>query len=270
MVIILTALFFGCGRESTYDKERTLELVTVRNAGFAGLEENKLDEAEAAFKHMIEIAPDEVIGYANLGLVYLRSRQFEDAEVQFVKALALEPGNPIVLLNLTEIYILTNREGAVLGALEEAHKHSPNHAKTLYRLAKIYLASSDKDIRERGLEYLGKVVEILPANIAVRLQLIEILIRDNKFDTALAHMETLRAQIPALPEDSGEFFAQSMELLKAQKSEESLVPTMRFHNLLKSTLLYRSGILDLESFRGPFIGTPVLSFTKETVFEEQA
>ena len=266
----LVILVNGCAVQKKADLEIILKMAATRNAGIAFLEENDLNEAESAFKRLIRIAPDEIMGYANLGLIYLRSRRYAEAEVQFTQALKLDHHNPDVRLNLTEVFKLTDRDEDVLRVLEETIEYSPHHSKTLYRLAQLYLRSNDAEILRRGKEYLTQVVNNLPANIAVRLQLIEILIRGGAGDTALEHLEELRRQMPKMPEESVEFFREAISMLEAFRIDDALLPAMRFHNLVKRTLLYRSGILDLESFRGPFVGSPILTFAQDASFREQA
>ena len=46
-------------------------MVSLRNLGLAYIEEENFIEAINVFKVLIELAPNEPLGYANLGLVYL-------------------------------------------------------------------------------------------------------------------------------------------------------------------------------------------------------
>ena len=105
--LIFTLLCFGfassCktrnaheGEGSTIEKleqDQFRKAASARTAGLSYLQENKLEEAEAEFLKLIELAPNEALGYANLGIVYMRQDRLEDAEVQFEKALTLDESN---------------------------------------------------------------------------------------------------------------------------------------------------------------------------------
>ncbi len=259
----------GCGARKGGDQQTVIEMVNSRNLGLAYLEENKLIEAESEFRKLIEIAPDEALGYANLALVYLRKSQYAEAEAQIKKALKLRPKDPDILLNLAVIYEQTQRHGDVLKVLVEILEYSPDHVKTLYKLAQIYSKYGDEEARLLAEGYLSKIVESLPANIAARLQLVEILLKSGKGDPAAKHMEELRKQIPELPEESVEFFEKGLALAQASEAKRALVSAMIFHNFLKETPLYQSGTLNLKSQWGPFIGSPNFTFNQDVSFQMQ-
>lgn len=269
MGALLVLIFSGCEKKQVEDKKKSLDMVTIRTLGLAYLEENKLKEAEAEFLKLIEIAPEEALGHANLGLVYMRMGKYVEAEEQVKKALKIEPKKPDIRLNLAEIYELTQREDEAIKVLENTLKHTPDHVKTLYKLAKIYTKSHDQKVRLRGEQYLKKVVERMPANIVVRLQLIEILLRNRKTDQAAMHMEELRKQMPELPKESVEFFEKGLALMQASKPKEALVPAMILHNFLKVTPQYQADILDLKGPGGPLMGSPILTFSQDISLEIQ-
>ena len=254
----------GCAGRKLEGQPQILAMVDARNMGLTYLNENRLDEAELEFKKLIEIAPDEAMGYANLALVYLRDGLYEEAQTQISKALKLEPGDPDLRLILTEIYTLAHREEDALELLAQTARQSPDHVKTLYRLAGIYSKSSNGQVRLRAEKYLNAIVQSAPANIAARLQLVENLLRGGKGDPAAMHAEELRKQLPALPEDSVEFFDKAIDSMRAQRAGASLVPFRIFHTFLKETPLYQSAISDLQGQPGPFVGTPILTFSQNT------
>jgi Flp pilus assembly protein TadD len=55
------------------------ELYTTRTLGLNYLQRNQLPEAEAEFKKLIKLAPDDPLGYANLGLTYLQAGRYAEA-----------------------------------------------------------------------------------------------------------------------------------------------------------------------------------------------
>ena len=100
-------LLFSCGvkKHEIKDKHKAREMLTTRTLGLGYLEENKLEEAEAQFKKLIIIAPNEALGYANLGLIYLRSGKYDEVEVQARKALKYDKTNAKTRLILAKLSI---------------------------------------------------------------------------------------------------------------------------------------------------------------------
>ena len=61
---LLVLGIFACKK-----KQASVEdLYTTRILGVSYLQRNQLPEAEAEFKKLIDLAPDDPLGYANLGL----------------------------------------------------------------------------------------------------------------------------------------------------------------------------------------------------------
>ncbi len=263
-LIVFVCLFFvfSCAKKEA-DKKKSVDMVTVRTLGLAYLEENKLNEAEAEFKKLIEIAPDEANGYANLALVYVRKADYAQAEVEIKNALKHSPDDPDIRLNLAEIYELTGSEKEATATLESTLKTTPEHTRTLYKLAQQYLRSAEPGAQQKAQDYLARVVRLLPANILARLQLTESTLRNRDADLALLHLEEIRKQLPELPAESVEYFQRAISFMQAGKAEEALLPTLRFHNFMKLTPLYQGDIQQLKGSVGPLLGTPLLSFSQD-------
>jgi Flp pilus assembly protein TadD len=85
------------------------ELYTARMLGTGYLQRNQLPEAEAEFKKLTRLAPDDPLGYADLGLTYLQAGRYAEAEKQLRRARELDPGSSEVGLALARLYSLTGR-----------------------------------------------------------------------------------------------------------------------------------------------------------------
>ena len=260
-------IFSSCEERKVKNSEIIKQMITFRTLGLANLEESKLKEAELEFQNLIRIAEREALAYANLGLVYMRMGKLDKAEEQLNVALEIEPYHPDIRLILTEVYLLSNREEDAQAILEGTLTETPDHAKTLYYLGEMYSKSMDREETSRGELHLRKLVSVLPGNIPSRIQLIEILIRNHRTDQAIWQMEELRQQIPELSEEASEFFNQSLDLLQASNTEEAFTPSRIFHNLLKPTPLYRSGIIKLKGPGGALRGFPILNFSQDVYME---
>ena len=61
LFLVLTIWTFGCDSKKPVDKQTSRDILSSRTLGLAYLEENKLDEAEAEFLKLIDLAPDEAL-----------------------------------------------------------------------------------------------------------------------------------------------------------------------------------------------------------------
>ncbi|MGH7496012.1 MAG: FG-GAP-like repeat-containing protein [bacterium] len=238
-------------------------MLTHRNLGLAYLEDNKLREAAAEFQTLVEIAPQEPLGYANLGLACLRMHELEPAEKWLHEALQQEPDHLDICLLLAKVYELTDRENQAIRTLESSLKKHPNHVRTLYQLAQYYLNAQDVDLRQKAEDCLTQVVHALPANVAARLQLVELLLQNDKPGQALEHMETIRQTLPELPPGSEEIFQRSLELMRDASAEQALSPARTFHNLVKPASWYQGAIAELKGADPSSLGAPITRFSQE-------
>ncbi|MCK5701376.1 MAG: tetratricopeptide repeat protein, partial [Cyclobacteriaceae bacterium] len=174
-VIFILALN-GCKKKPVDEKQLARDKITIRTLGLAYMEENKLEEAEAEFLKLTDIAPDEALGFANLGLVYLRMDKYENALKQLDESVRLDPKDPNIRLIRSKAFDLNNETDKAIKELEETLKFAPDDARTLYQLAELQVKINNDDAKTNRINYLSKVVEVSPTNIVPRLQLIEMLL----------------------------------------------------------------------------------------------
>jgi tetratricopeptide (TPR) repeat protein len=267
LVIILMILLLGCRGA---DKQKARDMIITRTMGLAYIEENKLPEAENAFKQLIKIAPHEALGYANLGLVYIRMGNYQEAEVRLKEALSIEPNDPEIQLNLAEVYILTNRKREAIQLLEKSLNHHPDHIRTMYKLGQNYSRSDTMAIRLKAEGLLKGVVEFLPANITARLELVDILLGNDKPKDALGYFEDLKQQIPEFPNEANQFYDHSISYMQQEMTNEAQSSFNIFRNIIKPTPLFRAGFDELTGMSGPLIGTPVVTFRKDIGLTSQS
>jgi len=262
LAIFLFIFLSACEKKQVEDKRRLTAMISARTLGLAYLEEHKLQEAEAEFRKLIELAPREALGYANLALVFLRKGEYALAHEQIKKALKIDPDDADIRLIAAKIFELDNREAEAIRELEAALKKTPDHVKALYALSEIHLARDEDAARQKSETYLSQIVDLKPANIVARLQLIETLLRNGKADPATARMEEIVKQVPELSKEAREFYDKALSLMRAGKTTEAITPAIIFHNLLKLTSLYQASILELKGPGGALIGFPVMTFNQ--------
>src|SRR2546423_3141205 len=115
LIATLTVSLTSCRRDKPAPVE---ELFTTRTLAMSHLQRGQLPEAEVQFKKLIELAPNDPLGYANLGLTYLQEARYPEAEEQLKRARKLDSANPDVVLTLAKLYSLTNRQADARTILE--------------------------------------------------------------------------------------------------------------------------------------------------------
>ncbi len=253
----------GCGRKAAIDPLTAEQMIVHRNLGIAYLEDNNLENAIGEFQQLVDLAPQEPLGYANAGLAYLRMGDYEQAEEWLQEGLNLEPYHPDIGLLLAKVYEINFREDEAISILENTLEKYPDHSLTLYQLAQYYINTQEPDALMKAEDCLTQVVDALPANIAARMQLIELLVEKGRPDQGIYHMEIIRQVLPELPEGSLETFERALELLHKADTEQAFTPTRIFHNLLKPTAFYQAAITELKGIGGSITGRPVYRFSQD-------
>jgi tetratricopeptide (TPR) repeat protein len=86
--------------------------------GLIARAENRLDQADAAFRRVLEIDPDDVGAKVNLALVYLQQRRYDEAVRLCEAVLAAEPYNATALYNLGQALTRSGRTAEGSRALQ--------------------------------------------------------------------------------------------------------------------------------------------------------
>jgi Tfp pilus assembly protein PilF len=263
MLWVIASCFCGCHQTNKKHTADPGELISIKTLGLAYLEENQLEEAEAEFLKLVDLDPEEVLGYANLGVVYLRMGKYQDAEEWLKQAIKMDPKDPDIRLILAKVYEMNNQSGKAISELEQAIRLSPGHVKSLYQLTELYASLTDDESIENRHQYADALVKAAPGNIVPRLNLIEILILEGQTDKALEQMEGLRQIFPEFPKEAIEYYDKTVAALQVKDVDNASVSFMIFHNYLKVTAPYQSGILDLKGPGGSLIGFPVITFDQQ-------
>src|SRR5207237_1263192 len=151
------------------------------------------------------------------------------------------------------LFRLTGRPQDAHRVLESATHTSPNHLKTLYALAELDSA--------RRREYLGRVVDIAPANVPAQLSLAEALLNAGDTSGARDHLELLRQRLPQMPPQAERFFALALADVQANRAAEARVAFARAKAFLETTPVYQAGLADLRAPEGASPGYPVLTLS---------
>src|SRR5437867_10906693 len=145
-------LLLGCrGAVPRGDEQaRSDSAVMARTWGLAYLQQHQLPRAEAEFRKVVALAPDQALGYANLGLVYLREGRFRDAEAQLRRAAALDSANSDVGLMLASVYVETGRERDAHREIDRVLRRDSTDMRALFALAVLADRTTGAVVRWRG------------------------------------------------------------------------------------------------------------------------
>lgn len=263
ILLFLFIGFLGCEESKEEKRKKAIEMMTTQTLGLAYLEEFKLEEAEREFLKMIELAPNDKLGYANLGLVYLRMAKYKEAEAQLLKARKIDADDADISLLLSTVYQMEGKREEAITILEKALETEPDHLKILYSLSELYSADSSEQAKESRKKYLQKLVQTDPDNIVTQIQLTEILIDESHFDLAIERMETIKKQFPEFPKESNDYYNATVDFLREANRDQALVNFTIFHNYLRVSFPYQAGIAKLKGPGGTQIGFPLITYNRD-------
>ena len=241
------------------------ELFTARALGLGYLDRGRLTEAEEQFRKLTTLAPKDPFGYANLGLTFIQAGRFADAQTQLERARELDPSSADVGRMIAKVYALTNRRANARTILEQLQRAQPRDAKVLYALAT--LDAQEDSAGTSAEDRLRQTMALVPANLAVRLQLLNHLVRRGQADSAVHQLEEIRRLPPEPPAEARSLLGSSIDLLRAGKIAEARPLVERFMRLMEVTAPYQASLADVKWFEDPIVGRPVLTFAPPTVIQ---
>ena len=236
--------------------------VTARTWGLAYLQQNQLPQAEAEFRKVVALAPDQAVGYADLGLVYLREGRYREAEAQLRRAAALDSADSNIGLTLAQVYELSGREAEARREVERVLRRDSTDIRALYAAGELAGRSAEPEQRRRQEGYLRLVVARAPANLAARLELVDLLLARGAADDAAAQLEALQRELPQLPPDAARFFQRALRSARAGQASEAAAAAQRFRSAMELTAAYQASLQRLGGRSDPLVGYPVLTFNQ--------
>jgi len=97
--------------------------------GAAAFARKDYDRARKAYKKMLDLAPDNVVGLINLGVVEIAAKKPEEAEKALKRAVQMRLDSAAAWLTLGTMYMDQNRLDEALAALSQATLYDPNNAR---------------------------------------------------------------------------------------------------------------------------------------------
>ena len=236
------------------------EAASLRDRGFAELENENPDQAEATYRRLIELVAEDSLGHGNLAIALLRQQKYDDALAAIEKALQLAPNRPDLMAIRSEIrQWMGDLEGALVD-LDQASQAAPNDLEILYATYSAAGTLRTPEADPVAARVLQRLAELRPENVVVLLQLGQRAIADG--DRALATTVFLRVEELLWQVQPIAFRALDMvkESLKADDLSSARVPAVRLENVLKVSPMFRESLRELKT---GIQGIPIHHFAEE-------
>jgi hypothetical protein len=187
--------------------------------------------------------------------------RYDDAQRRIDRAVALAADDPdIRLLQATALRMRGHLDDA-RRTLAASLKTSPAHVKTLYALAELDSANTER--------YLQRLVEAAPANVPARLALAQALLARGAVTDAREQLELLRQRLPSLPSQAERFYNASVTSVQANRGDEARQNLARAKAFLETTAVYQAGLAELRAPDGVPPGYPVLTLNPRLTLLQQ-
>ncbi len=154
---------------------------------------DRLDEAEALFKEILDIRPDIVEVHQNLALVYLKKQDWASAEASSLAALELRPGSSELVTALAMVYEESGQTEKAVELLRQMEGTGTADGRALFNKGIVFLGAGNSQEAQAAFE-AALVAEPLVAEAHYHLG--TILVGQGKVQEAVEHFEAYLASNP--------------------------------------------------------------------------
>lgn len=170
----------------------------------------KLDEAEAAYKAILETAADVPEVYQNLGGVYALKKDFPAAEAALLKALELRPDSADISTQLAKLYHENGQPEKAMEIMARSAGSNPADAKAQFNQG-IFLLNAGKN--EEAIAAFEAAAKADPSMAEAYFRLGALMVGQGKIPEAIGHLEKYLSLNPT----DAQNVATAQGLLKALK-----------------------------------------------------
>jgi tetratricopeptide (TPR) repeat protein len=167
-------------------RESFQKAVELQSAG-------KLDEAEAAYKAILEKNPDIPEVYQNLGAVHALKKDFPAAEAAYLKGLELRPDSSEISTQLATLYRDNGQPEKAMALIEKAAGSNPADAKAQFNKG-IFLLNAYKN--EEAIAAFEAAVKADPNMAEAYFRLGALMVGQGKIPEAIQNLEKYLSMNP--------------------------------------------------------------------------
>ena len=260
LLLVLWCLAVSIGWTQETDNTGIMEeAIRHQNLGLAYLEESQPSKAVEAFTALVELFPDEAIGYGNLAVAYLRLQQADTAELWIKRGIAVAPMDSQLHFILSEVYQVRGQSALAVEAMKEAVRLDPDELEFRYKLVRHYRGQrNDPEAQREAVQHLQELHSRSPVNVVVLLQLIQGLIAQEQFGDAAELCQELMILLGDTDAEKLEYLTEGIAAIE-QKDLNLATRNIRiFENLHRASPRYQQGIGELVT---NIVGHPIEAFS---------
>ena len=232
----------------------------LRDRGYAELENERPEEAEKAYRELVELMPDDPLGWANLAIAQLRQQKYPEATGSIEKALEKDPGRGALLAIKAEIFQWQGDLDTGLELMAQAVKAEPENLEILYSTYQMATTLRGETGDELAAQVLAHLARLRPENLVVLMQQGQHAIARNDRETATGAFVRV-AQLLWQADPVATKALQAVNAgLRQNDLESARVPALRLENVLKITPMFRESLRELKT---GIQGIPLKSFADE-------
>jgi tetratricopeptide (TPR) repeat protein len=153
----------------------------------------RLDEAEAAYKAILEKTPDVPEVYQNLGAVYAAKKDFAQAEATYLKGLEIRPDSADMATQLARLYQENGQPEKAMEVMSKSASANPADAKAQFNQG-IFLLNSYKN--EEAIAAFEAALKADPGMTEAYFRLGALMVGQGKVPEAIAHLEKYLSMNP--------------------------------------------------------------------------
>ncbi len=240
VIWMAACLISGCG-ESAPSRDMWEEALSAKHTGLAYLYRNDLEGAAGSFESVARLVPREPLGHANRALALLKLRDYEQAAASVDRAVDLAPEDGEVLSIKSDIVAARGDREAALGLLAHAVGLNASDVVLRYKFLTEMRRLRGPDLPEEdALAELQAMLEYESENLAVLVELNEILVRLGRSQEATAGYRRMTGLLNPVPEDIQTWLDRTLDALGRRDGAEAESSAGILGNLLVVDPAYRA------------------------------
>jgi tetratricopeptide (TPR) repeat protein len=153
----------------------------------------KLDEAEAAYKTILEKRTDIAAVYQNLGQLYIAKKDYAAAEAALTKGLELDPASTDISTLLARTYQESGQTEKAMALIEKSAGANPQDARAQFNRG-IFLLNANKN--EEAIAAFEAATKADPNLAEAYFRLGTLMVGQGKIPESIAHLEKYLSMNP--------------------------------------------------------------------------